>query len=338
MIREAIAKAVEGRDLGAEEAEAVMGEIMSGEATPSQIAAFITALRMKGETPDEIAGCARAMRRHALRVPVKGDDLIDTCGTGGDGSHTFNISTITAVVVAAAGVRVAKHGNRSVSSRCGSADLMEALGAKIDLGPEEVARCIEEVGLGFLFAPRFHPAMKHAAPTRREIGVRTIFNILGPLTNPAGVSVQLLGVFDPALTAPLARVLGLLGCRRAMVVHGCGMDELSTAGENRVAELRDGEVRCYTLDPASLGLPRSRPEDLRTEGPEESLRIARSILSGERSPWRDVVLLNAAAALALAGRVPDLPTGLELAGKVLDGGAAARKLEEFIECTRRACS
>ncbi len=223
MIKEAIAKLLEKRSLSAEEAEGVMGEIMHGEATPAQIAGYLTALRMKGETVEEIVGSARAMKAHAIRVQVGREDLVDTCGTGGDGAHTFNISTTAALVVAGAGLPVAKHGNRSASSRCGSADLMEALGVKIDLGPQQVARCIEEVGIGFLFAPHFHPAMKHAAPVRRELGVRTIFNILGPLVNPASPSVQLLGVFSAELTAPLAQVLSQLGTRRALVVHSSQM-------------------------------------------------------------------------------------------------------------------
>lgn len=338
MIREAISKVVERRNLEAREAEEVMGEIMVGEATPTQIAAFITALRMKGETPEEIAGCARAMRSHAIRVPIEGDELMDTCGTGGDGAHTFNISTLTALVVAAAGVKVAKHGNRSVSSRCGSADLMEALGVRIDLGPEEVSRCIKEVNIGFLFAPKFHPAMKHAAAPRREIGIRTIFNILGPLTNPAGASVQLLGVFDPQLTEIIARVLQLLGCRRAFVVHGNGLDELSTTGVNKVVELNEARIHSYSLDPTSLGLPRARLEELRAEGLEDNVRIAESVLSGERSPWRDVVVLNAAAALAIAGKASDIASGLELASAILDRGEAGRKLEELKEFSNKVCS
>ncbi|MFQ5826777.1 MAG: anthranilate phosphoribosyltransferase, partial [Dehalococcoidia bacterium] len=264
MIKEAIAQLVERKDLTQEEAQEVMGEIMRGEATPSQIGGFLAALRMKGETAEEIAGCARAMRAHVLRVETGRDDLVDACGTGGDGTFTFNISTLAALVAAGAGLYVAKHCNRSISSRCGSADLMEALGVKIELGPEALARCINEVGIAFLFAPALHPAMKHAAPTRRELGVRTIFNILGPLTNPAFAPMQLLGVFSPDMIETMARVLGLLGSRRVLAVHGAdGLDELSTTGISRIAQLEDGEVTTYTLDPRSLGLPPARLDDLR---------------------------------------------------------------------------
>ena len=332
MIKEAIARLVERQDLVQEEAEGVMGEIMRGEATPSQISAFITALRLKEETAEEIAGCARAMRAHALPVrPSRRDELLDTCGTGGDGTGTFNISTIAALVVAAAGVPVAKHGNRSVSSSCGSADVLAALGVAIDLDAEGVARCIDEVGIGFLFAPRFHPAMKHALPVRQELGIRTIFNILGPLTNPASASVQLLGVYDPRLAETMARVLGLLGVRCALVVHGAdGLDELSTTGSNLVVELDSGQIKSYQLDPAELGLPRASLEQLRGGSPEYNVEIARRLLEGEGGPRRDVVLLNAAAALVVAGKAADFGSGLALAAQAIDSGAASEKLRNLV--------
>ena len=335
MIREAIARLLERKSLGVEEAEGVMGEIMHGEATPAQIAGYLTALRMKGETVEEIAGSARAMKDHAIRVEVGREGLVDTCGTGGDGAHTFNISTTAALVVAGAGLPVAKHGNRSASSRCGSADLMEALGVKIDLGPQQVARCIEEVGIGFLFAPHFHPAMRHAAPVRKELGVRTIFNILGPLVNPASPSIQLLGVFSAELTAPLAQVLSQLGTRRALVVHSAdGLDELSTTGPNQISELEGGRVRTYTQDPQELGLPRARIQDLIGGGVEENCRITLAVLGGEKGPRRDVVLLNAGAVLYAAGKAPDLRHSLGLAAWAIDSGAARKKLEELAAFTQ----
>ena len=333
MIRETIARLVERQDLSSEEAEAVMGEIMHGEATPAQIAAYLMALRLKGETVDEITGSARAMKAHAVKVEAR--ETVDTCGTGGDGLGTFNISTVAALVAAGAGVPVAKHGNRAASSCCGSADLLEALGVRIDLGPQEVARCIDEVGMGFLFAPHFHPAMKHAAPVRREMGVRTIFNIIGPMVNPASPSYQLLGVFSPHLTATLARVLGLLGTRGAMVVHGAdGLDELSTTGPNRVSELRGGKVTDSTLDPLEMGLPRARLQDLLGGSVEENCRITLGILEGEKGPRRDAVLLNAAAALYVAGRAKDVEQGLKAAARSIDSGQARKKLERLAAFTQ----
>lgn len=336
MIKEAIARLVERHSLSAEEAEVVMGEIMRGEATPVQIAAYLMALRLKGETVAEIVGSARAMKAHALGLPFPpGMNLVDTCGTGGDALGTFNISTVAALVVAGAGVPVAKHGNRAASSRCGSADLLEALGASVDLGPQEVARCIEEVGIGFLFAQRFHPAMKHAGPVRRELGVRTIFNIIGPLVNPASPSCQLLGVFSPRLTATLARVLGLLGVRRAVVVHGAdGLDELSTTGPNRVSELAGKHIKTYTLDTQELGLPRARLQDLLGGSVEDNCRITLALLEGEKGPRRDVVLLNAAAGLYVAGKARDLKEGLALAAQTIDSRAARKKLEELVAFSR----
>lgn len=336
-IRGAVGKVVAGQDLSEAQAEAVMGQIMAGEATPAQIGAFLAALRMKGETVEEITGCARAMRRSAIPVRPQRQDLVDTCGTGGDETGTFNISTTTAFVVAGAGLGVAKHGNRSVSSRCGSADLLEALGVNLELSPEQVAQCIDEVGIGFLFAPRLHPAMKYAIGPRREMGVRTIFNILGPLTNPAMAQRQLMGVYDPGLTNVLAQVLGGLGAQAALVVHGAdGLDELSTTGMNHLSYLLEdtgggsAAVRDFDLDPAELGLPRARLEDLQGGTAAENVAITRTVLSGAEGPQRDVVLLNAAAALMVGGRAEDLEEGLELAAEAIDSGAALGKVEALV--------
>ena len=337
MIREMINQLLEGGgSLSAEQAETVLGEIMAGEATPAQIAGFLVALRIKGETADEITGCARAMRKAAVQVRPSRTDVIDTCGTGGDRSGTFNISTTTAFVVAGAGLGVAKHGNRSVSSHSGSADVLEALGVKLNLTPEQVAQAIDEIGVGFIFAPNFHPAMRHAIGPRRELGVRTVFNILGPLTNPAGAGAQLLGVYDPALTEVLARVLQQLGSRAAYVVHGFGrLDELTTSGPNQVSffgiPASNGEVRTETLDPATLGFPSARIEDLRGGDPQENARITRAILAGEdRGPRRDVVLLNAAAALMTGGAAPTLQDGIAQAVESIDSGAALKTLDALI--------
>jgi anthranilate synthase/phosphoribosyltransferase len=330
-IKEAISKVILEEDLSEEEAETVMGQIMAGEATPAQIGAFLTALRLKGETVEEITGCARAMRRSAIPVRPQRRDLVDTCGTGGDKTGTFNISTTAAFVVAGAGLAVAKHGNRSVSSHCGSADVLEALGVNLELTPEQVAHCIDEVGIGFLFAPRLHPAMKHAIGPRREMGVRTIFNVLGPLTNPAGATRQIMGVYDPSLTSPLAQVLGKLGAQAAFVVHGAdGLDELSTTGINRVSYLRDGWVKDFPLDPAEFGLPRARLEDLRGGTAQENAQITQAILAGEHGPRRDVVLLNAAAALVAGGVAGDFEEGLQRAAEAIDSGSAREKLESLV--------
>ncbi len=335
MIKEAIAQFIERKDLTQEESREVMGVIMRGEATPGQIGGFLVALRLKGETPEEIAGCARAMRAHVLRVESGRDDLVDACGTGGDGTHTFNISTLAALVAAGAGLPVAKHCNRSVSSRCGSADLMEALGARVELGPEALARCINEVGIAFLYAPALHPAMKHAAPIRKEMGIRTIFNILGPLTNPAFAPFQLLGVFSPDLIETMAHVLGLLGSRRTLAVHGAGgLDELSTTGINHVARLENGGVTTGTLDPRSLGLPPASLDDLRGGEVADNAEIARRLLGGEKGPKRDVVLLNAAGLLVAGGKVTDFPAGLSLGAESLDSGRAREKLEALVAFTQ----
>jgi anthranilate phosphoribosyltransferase len=309
-----------------------MMEIMEGQATPAQIGAFLIAFRMKGETTDEIAGCAQAMRENAVAVKPKRDALVDTCGTGGDGSGTFNISTTVAFIAAGAGLAVAKHGNRSVSSRCGSADLLQELGVKVQLSAEQAACCIDEVGIGFLFAPLFHPAMKHALPPRQEIGLRTIFNLLGPLSNPAGATRQLVGVYDPNLTETVAQVLLALGGEHAFVVHGAdGLDELSVTGPNRVSQLRDGQVETFSIDPRELGLPQAKLSDLSGGSAEENAATTRALLKGEKGPKRDVILLNAAAALVAGGKAASLSDGLELAAEAVDSGAALNKLNELVE-------
>src|SRR5512133_3462265 len=332
MIKPFIAKLMRRENMSAAEAEQAMQIIMSGQATDAQIGAYLIALRLKGETVDEITGSARAMRAHASKVPyfVDGIPLLDTAGTGGDGAHTFNISTAAAFVIAGAGRKVAKHGNRAASSRCGSADVLNALGVNLDLTPEQVAACIEQVGIGFIFAPRFHPAMKYAIGPRRELGLRTIFNLLGPLTNPAGATHQLIGVYDPALTEPLAEVLGTLGGRAAFVVHGYGgLDELTTSGPNRVSHLKDGQVSTFEMDAADLGLRPASAEDLHGGDPDENAAIMRALLSGQdRSPRRDVVLLNSAAALAT--ETGDFPAALVEANRSLESGAALAKLEALV--------
>ncbi len=310
-----------------------MGEIMRGEATPAQIGSFLTALRMKGETVPEIVGCARAMRASAIPVRTS-RQVVDTCGTGGDGANTFNISTVTAFVVAGAGLAVAKHGNYSVSSRCGSADLMQALGVNIQLNAEQIGRCIDQVGIGFLFAPALHPAMKHAIGPRREIGLRTIFNILGPISNPASAPRQLLGVYSPDLVEPLALVLLSLGSQFAIVVHGAdGLDELSTTGANRMCLARNGRVENLTLDAVELGLARVRLADLAGGTPQENAVIARDVLRSQAGPRCDVVLLNAAAALMAGGVTPDMKQGLKLAAEAIDSGQALKKIEQLVEAS-----
>lgn len=336
MIQEAIRKAVERQDLTEAEAKGAMETIMAGEATPAQIAAFITSLRMKGETVDEISGCAQAMRESAVRIRPRVDRLVDTCGTGGDGANTFNISTAAAFVVAGGGVAVAKHGNRSVSSQCGSADVLEALGVQIDLSPEAVEACIEEVGIGFLFAPRFHASMRHAVGPRREVGIRTIFNLLGPLTNPASAKVQLVGVYDRALTEPIAQVLHRLGVEEAYVVHGLDrLDEISITGETQISRLSKGEVNTFVVHPRDVGLPAAQPGEIRGGDAQRNAEIVRRILSGdEGGPKRDIVLLNAGAAFVAAGVAGDLAEGVALAASVIDEKKALEKLEALIEFTR----
>ena len=326
MIVAAIAKLVEQQHLTEEEAAEAMRQIMEGDATPAQIAAFLTALRIKGETVSEITGCARVMREKATHIGAPAN-VIDTCGTGGDGAQTFNISTTAAFVVAGAGIPVAKHGNRAMSSRCGSADLLQALGVTIELTPELAERCLAEVGMTFLFAPLFHSAMKHAIGPRREIGVRTIFNILGPLTNPAGATRQLIGVSTRGLVEPLAQVLGNLGSSRAFVVHGAdGLDEITTAGDTHIAALDHGAVATFTVRPEQFGLPRVPLEALAGGDAQQNARITSEILDGKPGPQRDVVLLNAAAALVVAGAAADWHAGLQLAAEAVDSGAALDKL------------
>jgi anthranilate phosphoribosyltransferase len=325
-IREAIQKVVEGIDLSEDEAYELMQEVMRGEATPAQIAGLITALRMKGESVEEIAGFARAMRDNAVKVDVD-EYLIDTCGTGGDMAGTFNISTAVAFVAAGGGVKVAKHGNRSVSSKCGSADLMEALGIRIDLPPEVVRDCIKEIGIGFIFAPLFHPAMRHAMGPRRELGIRTVFNILGPLTNPAGVRAQLLGVGSPELTEKMASVLRRLGVERAFVVHGMdGLDEATITGKSIVSELSGGEIRTYEIEPEMFGMKRGSIFDIAGGTPEENARTVIEVLRGARGPKRDIVLLNSAFALMAAGVAESIEDGIEVAAESIDSGAAIEKL------------
>jgi len=333
---EAIARAVARDNLSVEEARHVMDIIMSGGATDAQIGAWMTALRMKGETVEEITGCALAMRSHAHRIRPRASVLVDTCGTGGDGAGTFNISTAAAFVVAGAGVPVAKHGNRSVSSRCGSADVLEALGVEADAPPEDVERAIESIGLGFLFAPRFHQAMKHAVGPRRQVAIRTIFNVLGPLTNPAGATAQVVGVYSSELTEPIAEVLGRLGVQSALVVHGLdGMDEISLSAPTQVSHLQDGSVRTYTINPEDAGLRFAEREALLGGDAATNAKIIEGILRGEPGPRRDVVLLNAAAALTAAGAVTDLKEGVALARDVVDSGKAGRILEQLREMAPR---
>ncbi|MBF0348812.1 MAG: anthranilate phosphoribosyltransferase [Magnetococcales bacterium] len=334
----AITKLLDHQDLSQEEARSVMERIMTGEATPAQIAAYVIALRMKGETVDELAGSAQAMRDQAVKVVVAGAPLIDTCGTGGDGRGTFNISTTAAFVVAACGVTVAKHGNRSISSKCGSADLLKALGVKIEVTPDVVARCLSEAGIGFLFAPSHHGAMKHAAQPRKELGVRTIFNLLGPLTNPASATCQLMGVFDGRWTEPLARVLGRLGLRRAMVVHGMdGLDEITTTTSSRISELKtDGTVVTWQVEPEQWGMTRAAPADLAGGDAEENAAISRAILSGAMGPGRDIVLVNAGAALYVADVVADVVTGIRRAARAIDLGEAKNRLDHLIALTHQS--
>jgi anthranilate phosphoribosyltransferase len=319
--------------LQTDEAEAVMHQIMSGQATEAQIGAYLMGLRMKGETHEEIIGSARAMRANAVRVPTRtSGDLLDTCGTGGDKSGTFNISTTVAFVAAAAGVRIAKHGNRAATSKCGSADVLAELGVHMDLTPEQVGQCIDAIGIGFLFAPKLHPAMQHAIGPRRQVGVRTIFNILGPLTNPAGAQRQLMGVFAPDLTDFLAHVLGALGARKAIVVSGYGgVDELTTTGPNRVTIYESGAVRSIALDPFDYGLKPAHISELLGGDPPENARILRGVLSGAiNSAKRDVVLLNSGAALVAGGLCEDFGDGIALAREVIDSGAALNKLDALI--------
>ncbi len=335
MIREAIAKLVDQKPLTHDEAHATLREIMSGEATPAQIASFITALRIRGETPEVIAGSARAMREKLTAIHTPSGVVVDTCGTGGDGLHTFNISTTAAFVVAGAGVVVAKHGNRSVSSKSGSADVLEALGINIGAPPEVMERCLREVGIAFLFAPSLHPAMKHAIGPRREIGIRTIFNILGPLANPAGARFGVLGVYHRDLVPSLARAASALDAEHLFVVHGHdGLDEITTTTTTTVAEVRGSRVELSELDPGDLGIPKARPTDLTGGDPAFNAQIVHAILAGRPGPQRDIVLLNAAAAIVAGGKARDLADGLAVAARSVDGGAARGKLDQLIAATR----
>ena len=335
MIQQALSQLLDGHDLSREEARGVMGVVMAGEATPAQIAGFLVALRAKGETADEIAGCSEAMREHVLPVRPQRADLVDTAGTGGDGAKTINISTAAALVAAAAGAGVAKHGNRAVSSASGSADVLEALGFELELLPERVAASIDELGFGFLFAPTHHPAMRHAAPVRRELAARTVFNVLGPLTNPAGARAQVVGVYAPELVRTIADVLAQLGASRAFVVHGAGgIDELSPAGPNFVCEVVGGSVRARNIDPLELGVARCDPSELRGGSPAENAAAIRAVFAGENGGRRSAILLNAAGAIAAGGHAEDLREGLELARQAVDSGTAAARLEELIAFTR----
>lgn len=329
MIREAIEKLTRGADLKQGEASQVMEEIMTGEATPAQFGAFVIALRLKGETVDEMTGLASVMRSKSLKVDFRGPS-VDTCGTGGDDLGTFNISTAAAFVVAGAGIAVAKHGNRAMTSRSGSADVLEQQGVKIDLGPEGVKRCMEEAGIGFMFAPRFHPAMKFAVQPRREIGVRTVFNILGPLTNPAGARAQVLGVPTDAVGEKMVQVLQRLGSERAIVVHGeDGLDEISLTGKTSVHELRDGAISHFTISPEDLGIPPSSIESLAGGSVEKNAEIMTGVLSGEGGPPRDVVVANAAGGIVAGGKAGNLREGVRVAQESIDSGRAMEKLERL---------
>jgi anthranilate phosphoribosyltransferase len=336
MFRDKLRKITRRQDLTADETAEVIAEIFSGTVSDALIAAFMAALATKGETFEELAGAARAMRRRAARIQAAGAAVVDTCGTGGDGAGTFNISTTTAFVVAGCGVTVAKHGNRSVSSRCGSADLIEALGVDLASPPDLVEEALAAVGIGFLYAPLYHDAMKHAAAARREVGIRSIFNMLGPLTNPAGANCQLLGVFAPQLTEMFAEALRLLGSRCALVVHGHdGLDEISVCAPTRVTELKDGLVRTFDIDPQRYLGRRAAPEEVAGGDPARNAEITRGVLAGQRSACRDVVLLNAAAALMAAGRADGFEDGLRLAAASIDTGAARAKLEQLVRFTQQ---
>ncbi len=329
-IRDTIETLLRHEDLTAEQAEAVMAEVMTGRAAAVQIAGFLVALAMKGVRPPELVGLARTMRAHTIALPAPRAACFDTCGTGGDRSHTFNVSSLAAIVLAGCGVEVAKHGNRSVSSRCGSADLFEALGVKIDAAPAVVARCLDEAGIGFFFAPTFHPSMRHAGPVRRELGVPTAFNLLGPLTNPAGARRQVVGVPRPELTDLVAQALVALETEHAWVVHGApGLDEISTAGPTKVCEVRDGEIASFFLSPSDFGVPQVSLSRLRVEGLDESVAVANAVLDGEEGPARDFVLVNSAAGLLVANRVDSLEAGMALASKAIDGGNARVALEKM---------
>ena len=332
MFKQNLSKIVKRENLNEDQMSQMITDIFSGNITDAQIGAMMAALATKGETFEELAGAARAMRRKALRIQTSSAIVVDTCGTGGDSAHTFNISTTTSFVVAACGVTVAKHGNRSVSSQCGSADLLEALGIKLDTAPEIVEEAVQEIGIGFLFAPLYHGAMRFAAKARQEVGLRSIFNMLGPLTNPAGANCQLLGVYAPELTEMFAHALQLLGTKRAFVVHGHdGLDEISVCAPTRVSELKDGLIRTYDISPEQFFNEQAEPADLLGGNPEENAQITRNILNGEKGPKRNVVLINAAAALVAAGQAEDLKQGIRIAETAIDDGGAAKKMEALIK-------
>ncbi len=345
LIAEAIKKTVDRADLTVDEAESVLEQIMTGQATDAQIAALLTALRMKGETADELTGFARVMRRKAAPVRPRSmvtaamggterEALIDTCGTGGDVSGSFNVSTATAFVVAGCGIRVAKHGNRSVSSRCGSADVVEALGVKIELPADRISRSIDEVGIGFLHAPLLHEAMKYVAPARKQMGIRTVFNMLGPLTNPAGANAQVIGVYADHLTELLAEVLGALGTSRALVVHGAdGLDEISVTSETKITELREGKITTYTVRPEDYGIPRASLSDIQGGDAEENAQIILEVLRGTPGPRLDIVLMNAAAAIVASSKVESFQEGIAMAAESIKSGKAMAKLQRLIEFT-----
>ncbi len=335
MLTNALSKLSNKQDLTRDEAYGAMNQIMSGEATEAQIAGFLMGLRLKGETVEEIAGCATVMREKAVRISSKHSNIIDTCGTGGDASGTFNISTTAAIIASAGGAAVAKHGNRAVSSRCGSADVLKALGVNIEVSPERSAKTLDETGITFLFAPLMHGAMKYAANVRRELAIRTIFNILGPLTNPAGAQRQVIGVFDPTLTEKLAGVLRQLGSQHALVVHGeGGFDELSTVGWTKVSELREGTVKSYEIRAGDLGLQLASVESLRGGDVNQNVEILRSVLDAKKGPARDISLLNSGAALFVSGKAGSIKEGIALSREAVDSGAAKRKLNDWIESSR----
>ncbi len=336
MIKDAIVKLADRLSLTEKEAEEVMNEIMDGAVTPAQIAAYLMGLRLKGETVDEIAGSVRAMRNRAIRIAIGDPLVVDTCGTGGDGRHTFNVSTTTAFVVAATGLTVAKHGNRSVSSKSGSADVLSELGVNINLSPDRVADCINEVGIGFLFAPLYHGAMKHCAAPRHEIGIRTMLNLLGPLTNPAGATIQILGVYEPHLTELLGKVLMYLGSQHCFVVHGMdGLDEMTLTDRTLVSEAKGGVVSNYVVTPEEFNLSRVSPKELAGGLPNDNAKITREILQGKKGPKRDMVCLNAAPALVAGRKAKTLQEGFLLAGKAIDSGAAAEKLARLVSFTAK---
>ena len=336
MIKETIDMLINRKDLSRDIAHQAVEEIMTGEATAAQIAAFLVALRLKGETVEEITACAEIMRRHVTKIKSQDKNLLDTCGTGGDETGTFNISTVSALVACGCGISVAKHGNRSVSSRCGSADLLIELGVKVDLEPAKIERCLAEVGFGFLYAPLLHKAMKYATPVRREMGIRTIFNILGPLTNPAGASFQLLGVYDASLTEVLAEVLKNLGSKHVLVVHGeDGLDEVTTTGKARISELKDGKIKTYKIEPAEFGFKKALLKDLKGGDASFNAKLTYEILKGKRGPCRDIVLLNAGCAIYAADKASSIKEGIAEASKSIDSGKALERLEFLKEFTNK---